>query len=61
MFTFTFNCFITYTNFERKTKECDNYIICSINHEVNLQKVSNSTLSPFDEKRCHINEIESTP
>ena len=25
-----------------------------------LQRVQNSTLSPFDEKRCYINNIENT-
>ena len=32
-------------------KECDNYIIRSINHEMVLQKVKKSTLSIFDDKR----------
>ena len=42
-------------------KECDNYIIRSINHEMYLQKVRKSTLSIFDDKRCYINETESKP
>ena len=42
-------------------KECDNYIIRSINHEMVLQKVKKSTLSLFDDKRCYINNIESKP
>ena len=42
-------------------KECDNYIIRSLNHEMNLQKVRKSTLSLFDDKRCYINETESKP
>ena len=42
-------------------RECDNYIIRSINHEVVLQKVRKSTLSIFDDKRCYINNIESKP
>ena len=33
-------------------KECDNYIIRSINHEMVLQDVKKSTLSIFDDKRC---------
>ena len=42
-------------------QECDNYIIRSINHEMVLQKIKNSTLSIFDDKRCYINNIESLP
>ena len=41
--------------------ECDNYIIRSINHEMYQQQVKKSTLSIFDDKRCHINNIESEP
>ena len=33
-------------------RECDNYIIRSINHEMYLQQVKKSTLSIFDDKRC---------
>ena len=42
-------------------KECDNYILRSINHEMILQKVKKSTLSILDDKRCYINNIESKP
>ena len=42
-------------------RECDNYILRSINHEMVLQKVKKSTLSIFDDKRCYINNIESKP
>ena len=42
-------------------KECDNYIIRSLNHEMCLQKVRKSTLPVFDDKRCYINETESIP
>ena len=42
-------------------KECNNYIIRSINHAMLLQKVTKSTLSIFDDKRCYINETESKP
>ena len=42
-------------------KECDNYIIRSLNHEMYVQKVKKSTLSLFDDKRCYINETESIP
>ena len=42
-------------------KECGNYIIRSLNHELYLQKVKKSTLSLFDDKRCYINETESIP
>ena len=33
-------------------KECNNYIIRSINHQMILQEVKKSTLSLFDDKRC---------
>ena len=42
-------------------KECDNYIIRSLNHEMYLQKVKKSTLSLFDDKRCYINETQNIP
>ena len=42
-------------------RECDNYIIRSINHEMLLQKLKKSTLSIFDDKRCYINNIENKP
>ena len=46
---------------EEHLRECDNYIIRSINHEMILQKVKKSTLSIFDDTRCYINNIESNP
>ena len=42
-------------------RECNNYIIRSINHEMVLQEVKKFTLSIFDDKRCYINETESIP
>ena len=42
-------------------KECNNYIIRSINHEMVLQEVKKSTLSLFDDKRYYINNIKSIP
>ena len=42
-------------------RECNNYIIRSINHEMVLQKIKKTTLSIFDDKRCYINNIESKP
>ena len=42
-------------------RECSNYIIRSINHEMILQEVKKSTLSLFDDKRCYINNIKSMP
>ena len=42
-------------------KECDNYILRSVNHEMFLQKVRKSTLSIFDDKRCYKNNLESEP
>ena len=46
---------------EEYQRECDNYILRSINHDMILQKVKKSTLSIFDDKRCYINNIESIP
>ena len=46
---------------EEYQRECNNYIISSINHEMHLQEVKKSTLSIFDDKRCYINNIESIP
>ena len=42
-------------------KQCDIYIIRSLNHEMYPQKVRKSTLSNFDDKRCYIKETESIP
>ena len=42
-------------------KKCDNYIIRTLSHEKYLQNVRKSALSIFDDKRCYINETESTP
>ena len=38
-------------------RECNIYIIRSINHEMHLQEIKKSTLSLFDDKRCYINNI----
>ena len=42
-------------------KECDNYIIRSLNHETYLQKVRKPKVSLFNDKRCYINETENKP
>ena len=42
-------------------KECNIYIIRSINHEMVLQETKKTTLSLFDDKRCYVNETESIP
>ena len=42
-------------------RECNFYILRSINHEMHLQEIKKSTLSFFDDKRCYINETESIP
>ena len=42
-------------------KECENFVIRSINHEMYMQKVTKNSLSAFDEKRKYINNIESIP
>ena len=43
----------------RFKKGCDKCKIKSVNHEMYLPRVLKSTLSPFDDKRCYLNEIES--
>ena len=42
-----------------KQKQCDNFIMKSINHDIYLQKVRKSTLSVFDEKLKIKKESES--
>ena len=42
-------------------RECNNYIIRTINHEMHLQELKKSTLSIFDDKRCYVNNIKSIP
>ena len=42
-------------------KECENYLSRSVNHEMYMQKIIKNCLSAFDEKRCYLNNIESTP
>ena len=46
---------------ENYQEECNNYILRSINHGMQLQAIKKSTLSIFDGKRCYINNIESKP
>ena len=48
-------------NGEEYQRECNNFILRSINHEKRLQETIKSTLSLFDDKRCYRNEIESKP
>ena len=36
---------------EEYQKECNNYILRSINHQMLLQEIKKSTLSIFDDKR----------
>ena len=36
---------------EEYHRECDNFILRSINHEMRLPKIKKSTLSLFDDKR----------
>ena len=42
-------------------RECNNYILRSINHEMHLQEIKKTILSILDDKRCYINETESKP
>ena len=44
---------------EEYQRECNIYIVRSINHEMRPQEVKKSTLCIFDDKRCYINNIES--
>ena len=46
---------------EEYQRECNNYIIKSIQHEMVLQEVKKITLFIFDDKRCYINIVESIP
>ena len=46
---------------EEYQRECNNYIIRSINHEMQLQEVKKSKLSIFDDKRCYIINTECKP
>ena len=42
-------------------KERVNYFLKSGNHDYYLQKIRKNTLWVFDEKQCHLKEIESIP
>ena len=42
-------------------KQCDNYNIRSINHDMYLQRILKSTLTLSDDKRCYGSNIEGTP
>ena len=46
---------------EEYQRDCNNYLLRSINHEMQLQETKKSTLSLFDHKRCYINKIKSIP
>ena len=46
---------------EKYQKECDNYLLHSINHEMYLQKVKKSTLSNFDDERKYLSNIKNLP
>ena len=46
---------------EEHQRDCNNYIIRSINQKMVLLAVKKSKLSTFDDKRCYINNIESKP
>ena len=49
------------SRFSPYQKDCDNYIIRSINRETYLQFVKKSTLSPFDSKKFDESNIRSKP
>ena len=46
---------------EKYQSQCNNYILRSINYEMQLQEIKNSRLSIFDHIRCYITETESEP
>ena len=46
---------------EKYQRECDNFILRSVNHEMYLQRVEKSTLSLFDNKGYYKNDTESIP
>ena len=39
---------------EEYQRECNNYLLRSISHEMHLQEMKKSTSSIFDDKRCYI-------
>ena len=46
---------------EEYVKECDNYSLRSVNHEMYLQKIKKSSLSIFVDKSTYLNNNESLP
>ena len=46
---------------EEYQRECNIYLLRSINHDMYLQKVNKFTLSISDDKRCYINYNEIIP
>ena len=46
---------------EEYQRECNNYILRSINHQKYLQKLKKSTLSISDDKRNYISNNKSLP
>ena len=52
-----YNCLMNQTY----DKTCEQYCIRSHDHEMFLQKITKKSLSPFDDKRKYINNIQSTP
>ena len=46
---------------ETYDKTCKQFCIRNHNHCMYLQQLTKKSLNPFDDKRCYINNIESTP
>ena len=46
---------------EEYQRECENYILRSVTHEMYLQPLKKATLSLFDDKRCYECKIKSLP
>ena len=46
---------------EELENECVNYILRSINHDLNMQGFKKTALSVFDDKRNYLDNIKSQP
>ena len=51
----------TKSRFSHYQRECDDYIIRPLIHEMYLQRAQKSTLPQFDDKRCYESNTGSKP
>ena len=58
---YKFDEYRKYLDGEEYQRECNNYNLRSVNHEMHLQEIKKTTLSTIDHKQCYINETESIP